>query len=60
MGKILIISQIKIYQSAILYTCELDKINYIRNYYKNIAFEIIKTKENFTSAKTYVTFFKII
>lgn len=43
-----------------LYTYEQNKIDYIRNYCKNRAFEIIKTKANLISANAYVTSSKII
>ena len=38
-----------------MYTCEQDKIDYIKEYCKDITFEVIKTKANLTSANTYLT-----
>ena len=45
----------KFRQSAILYTCEQDKIDYIRDHCKDTAFEVIKAKANPTSANAYLT-----
>lgn len=45
----------KFRQSAVLYTCEQDKIDYIRNHCKNTAFEVIKAKANPASANAYLT-----
>lgn len=45
----------KFCQSAILYTCKQDKIDYIRDNYKDTAFEVIEHKANPTSAHIYVT-----
>ena len=50
----------KFCQSAILYTCEQDKIDYIRDHCKDTAFEVIKVKVNPTSANAYVTSSEII
>ena len=47
--------ELKFRQSAILYTCEYDKIDYIRDYCKDTAFEIIKAKVNPTSTNAYLT-----
>lgn len=41
----------KFHQSAVLYTCEQDKIDYIRDHCKDTAFEVIKTKANPASVK---------
>ena len=43
-----------------MYTCEQDKIDYIRDHCKNTAFEVIKAKANPTSANAYVTSSEII
>lgn len=45
----------KFRQSAILYTCEQDKIDYIRDHCKDTAFEVIKAKANPISANAYLT-----
>lgn len=60
MKKIAIIPYVKILPSAILYTCEQDKINYIRDYCKDTAFEIIKAKANSIFANSYLTFSQMI
>ena len=38
-----------------MYTCEQDKIDYIRDHCKDTAFEVIKAKANPTSANAYLT-----
>lgn len=43
-----------------MYNCEKDKIDYIRDYCKDKAFEVIKTKENSTFINTYFTSSKMI
>ena len=43
----------KFHQNAILYTYESDKIDYIRDYCKDIAFEVIKAKANSIFANRY-------
>ena len=43
-----------------LYTCELNKIDYINNHCKNIVFEIIKSKVTFIFANAYFICSKII
>lgn len=50
----------KFYQSTILYICELDKINYIRDHCKDIVFDVIKPKANLISANVYFTSSEII
>ena len=45
----------KFRQSAILYTCEQDKIDYIRDHCKDTAFEFINAEANPTSANVYLT-----
>lgn len=52
--------EFKFCQSAILYIYEQDKINYIRDYYKNIAFEFIKSKANLIFVNIYFTVSEII
>ena len=43
-----------------MYICKQNKIDYIKDYCKDTAFEIIKAKANITSANTYLTSSKII
>lgn len=50
----------KFCQSAILYTCEQDKIDYIRDHSKDTAFKFIKPKANPTSANVYLTVSEMI
>ena len=50
----------KFRQSAVLYTCEQDKIDYIRDHCKETAFEVIKTKANSTSPNAYHTVSEMI
>lgn len=50
----------KFRQSALLYTCEQDKIDYIRDHCKEAAFEVIKTKANPTSPNAYLTVLEMI
>ena len=52
--------ELKFHQSAILYTYEQNKIDYIRNHCKNTAFEVIKAKANLTFANIYLTRSKMI
>lgn len=50
----------KFRQSAVLYTCEQDKIDYIRDYCKETAFEVIKTKADPTSPNAHHTVSEMI
>ena len=50
----------KFCQNIILYICEQDKIDYIRDHCKDIAFEVIKAKANPISANAYLTSSEII
>lgn len=50
----------KFYQNVIIYTCNQDKINYLRNHCKKIAFGIIRAKANSTFANSYLIASKII
>lgn len=37
-----------------LYTCDQDKIDYIKDHCKDTTFEVIKVKDNLTSANAYL------
>ena len=50
----------KFRQSAVLYTCEQDKIDYIRDHCRDTAFEVIKAKANPSSANAYLSAFEMI
>lgn len=52
--------KLKFCQSAILYISKQNKIDYIRKYYKNTTFEVIKAKANPMSTNIYLTISKII
>ena len=43
-----------------MYIYKQDKIDYIRDYCKDIAFEVIKTEANPISVNTYLTIFEMI
>ena len=43
-----------------MYTCKQDKNDYIRDYCKDIAFEVIKTRANYISANIYLPSSKMI
>lgn len=60
MGRLETILEFKFCQNTVLYTCKQDKIDYIKDYYKNITFKVIKTKTNAISANTYFSISKII
>lgn len=52
--------EFKFRQSAVLYTREQDKIDYIRDHCKETVFEVIKTKANPTSPNAYLTVLEMI
>ena len=43
----------KFRQSTVLFPSELEKIDYVRDYYKGIAFDVIKTKVDSASSDLY-------
>ncbi len=44
----------KFRQSVVLFPSKLEKIDYVRDYYKNIVFDIIKTRADPASSDLYI------
>ncbi len=46
--------EVKFRQSTVLFLSELEKIDYVRDYYKGIAFDVIKIRVDPASSELYI------
>ncbi len=52
--------EVKFRQSTVLFLSKLEKINYVRDHYKNMVFNVIKTRVDPTSSDLYTYIQKMI